>query len=110
MDKNNTSGQQFNENIISVDLAKAEQIILYQNEPNPFNGTTIIRYFIPENMQIETFMAFYDAYGNEIKKVKINETGAGKIEVNAQNISAGIYSYSLVVNGKVMDTKKMIKK
>jgi len=109
MDKNNTSGQQFNENIISVDLAKAEQIILYQNEPNPFNGSTVIRYFIPENMQIEAYMVFYDSYGNEIKKVIIKETGAGKIEANAQNIAAGIYSYSLVVNGKVVDTKKMMK-
>ena len=59
-------------------------------------------------------MAFYDAYGKEIKKVKIkvkiNETGAGKIEVNTQNVATGIYTYSLIVNGKVADTKKMLKK
>ncbi|OQA01208.1 MAG: hypothetical protein BWY70_00458 [Bacteroidetes bacterium ADurb.Bin408] len=108
--ENNTGDIETNEHIISVDLAKAEQIILYQNEPNPFNGTTTIRYFIPENMQIEAFMAFYDAYGNEINKVKINETGAGKIEVNTQNVATGIYTYSLIVNGKVADTKKMLKK
>ena len=107
--ENNTGGIETNEHIISVDLTKSEQIILYQNEPNPFNGTTIIRYYIPENIQLDAFMAFFDAYGNEIKKVKINETGAGKIEVNAQNVAAGIYTYSLLVNGKVVDTKKMIK-
>ena len=55
-------------------------------------------------------MAFYDAYGKEIKKVTIKETGAGKIGVNAHNVAAGIYTYSLLVNGKVVDTKKMIKK
>ncbi len=109
MGENNTGGQQLNEHVISVDLAKAEQIILYQNEPNPFNGSTVIRYFIPENMQIEAFIIFYDSYGNDIKKVELKEAGAGKIEANAQNLAAGIYSYSLLVNGKVVDTKKMMK-
>ena len=109
MKSDNTSGQGNNENTISVELASINQIILYQNEPNPFDGSTVIRYFIPENMQIEAYMVFYDTYGNEIKKVGIKETGAGKIEANAQNLAIGIYSYSLIVNGKVVDTKKMIK-
>lgn len=109
MGENNTGGIETNEHVISIELAKAEQIILYQNEPNPFNGTTVIRYYIPENMQHDAFMAFYDAYGKEIKNVKIGESGFGKIEVNAQNVAAGIYTYSLLVNGRVVDTKKMIK-
>ena len=107
--ENNNDGQQFNEHSISVDLVKEEQIILYQNEPNPFNNSTVIRYFIPENMQIEAYIMFYDSYGKDIKKVDVKETGAGKIEANTQNIAAGIYSYSLIVNGKVVDTKKMMK-
>jgi len=105
----NSTGQGSNETTISVELASINNIILYQNEPNPFDGSTVIRYFIPENMQIEAYMVFYDSYGNEIKKVEVKETGAGKIEANAQNLAAGIYSYSLVVNGKVVDTKKMMK-
>ena len=109
MKSDNTSGQGNNETTIQVELASINQIILYQNEPNPFDGSTVIRYFIPENIQIEGYMVFYDSYGNEIKKVEIKETGAGKIEANAQNLAAGIYSYSLIVNGKVVDTKKMMK-
>ena len=109
MKSDNTTGQGNNEATIQVELASISQIILYQNEPNPFDGSTVIRYFIPENMQIEAFMVFYDSYGNDIKKVEIKETGAGKIEANAQNLAIGIYSYSLIVNGKVVDTKKMIK-
>lgn len=96
-------------NTINIELSGIDQIILYQNEPNPFDGSTVIRYYIPENMQIEANLVFYDSYGNDIKKVEIKETGAGKIEANAQNLAIGIYSYSLIVNGKVMDTKKMIK-
>ena len=109
MKSDNTTGQGNNETILQVELASINQIILYQNEPNPFDGSTVIRYFIPENMQVEAFMVFYDSYGNEIKKVEVKETGAGKIEANAQNLAAGIYSYSLIVNGKVVDTKKMMK-
>jgi len=109
MKMDNTTGQGNNETTIQVELASIDQIILYQNEPNPFDGSTVIRYFIPENMQIEAYLMFYDNYGNEIKKVEVKETGAGKIEANAQNLAAGIYSYSLIVNGKVVDTKKMMK-
>jgi hypothetical protein len=52
---------------------------------------------------------FYDFYGKEIKKVEVKETGAGKIEADTQNLSEGVYSYSLILNGKVIDTKKMSK-
>ena len=25
---------------------------LYQNEPNPFNGTTIVKFYVPENSEV----------------------------------------------------------
>jgi len=109
MGMNDTSGQGNIGNTIHIELASIDQIILYQNEPNPFNGSTVIRYFIPENLQLEANIVFYDAYGKEIKKVEIKEKGTGKIEANAQNLAAGIYSYSLIVNDKIVDTKKMMK-
>ncbi len=33
----------------------------------------------------------------------------GTLIVSSANLAAGMYSYSLFVNGKVIDTKKMIK-
>lgn len=37
------------------------------------------------------------------------EKGLGKIELNAENLVSGIYTYSIEINGKVIDTKKMMK-
>jgi hypothetical protein len=50
-----------------------------------------------------------DMYGNEVKKLAITEKGFGKIEANTEKLANGIYSYSLVVSGKIIDTKKMVK-
>jgi hypothetical protein len=94
---------------LQVELANNDQIILFQNQPNPFNENTVIRYFVPENIIGTTSVIFYDMYGQEIKRVAITTKGFGNINVNSENLVSGIYSYSLFVDGKVIDTKKMIK-
>ena len=53
-------------------------------------------------------MVFIDSYGNQLKTVQLTQTGNGTLNVAPDNLAAGIYSYSLVVNGKVIDTKRMI--
>jgi len=97
------------ESTLQVELVNNNQTILYQNEPNPFDGATVIRYFIPENSSGSAYVGFYDMYGKEINKLEITEKGFGKIEANTENLSSGIYSYSIIVNDKVIDTKKMLK-
>ncbi|NOG95449.1 MAG: hypothetical protein HND27_06675 [Bacteroidetes bacterium] len=46
--------------------------------------------------------------GRIIKTVDINQTGHGQLKVYAANLSQGIYQYSIVVDGKIIDTKKML--
>jgi hypothetical protein len=108
-----TKGQRINNNeketILQVELANKDNVILYQNQPNPFDGSTVIRFFIPENTTGTAYVAFYDMYGKEVNKVEIKEKGFGKIEANTENLASGIYSYSIIINEKVIDTKKMIK-
>lgn len=94
---------------LQVDLANNNQTILYQNEPNPFDGSTVIRYFIPENVTGNALVVFCDMYGKEVNKLEIKEKGFGKIEANTENLANGIYSYSIIVDGKSIDTKKMLK-
>lgn len=93
---------------IKLELANKEAI-LYQNEPNPFSNSTIIRYFIPDGVSGIYQIAFFDLYGKEIKKVEIHEVGFGALDLNTVNLSNGIYSYSLLLNGQPMETRKMIK-
>ena len=47
--------------------------------------------------------------GKTIIALDIKEKGQGSLNVFANDLSSGIFSYSLVVDGKIIETKKMIK-
>ncbi len=96
-------------NIHSIELSsEGSTPMIFQNIPNPFNsGGTKIRYFVPDNTN-NPIIAFYDEFGSRIKVFSIVETGMGELDVTATNLSSGVYSYSLIINNKVIDTKKMI--
>jgi len=81
--------------------------LLYQNMPNPFSSGTKINYYLPEGTMGASII-FYDTYGNTIKTVQLSQTGNGTLNITPDNLSNGIYSYSLIVNGAVIDTKKML--
>jgi trimeric autotransporter adhesin len=91
-----------------VTLISINQPILYQNSPNPFStGGTKINYFLPQGTMGATIM-FFDNYGNKLKEVELSQTGSmGTLNIDATQMSNGIYSYSLVINGQIIDTKKM---
>ncbi|MBI5219004.1 MAG: T9SS type A sorting domain-containing protein, partial [Bacteroidia bacterium] len=79
-----------------------------QNEPNPFGNSTIIRYYVPESVK-EAMLVFYDEFGREISKELLNQKGYSKVDVDAEKLASGLYTYSIVVDGKIADTKRMIK-
>lgn len=91
----------------NVTLSSTDAPLLYQNMPNPFSTGTKINYYLPQGT-VGAIIVFYDTYGNKIKTVEINQTGNGTLNVTPDNLANGIYSYSLIVNGNVIDTKKMV--
>jgi hypothetical protein len=101
-------GEQGNRNSIDVELQNAKSIILNVAVPNPFAEHTVITYFITDDVSKAQIM-FYDNTGNILKTVDVNEKGAGQINVFAHDLSSGIYSYSLIADGKLIETKKMVK-
>lgn len=94
---------------LQVSLSDKNTIVLSQNVPNPFAEQTVIEYSIPENVQTAQ-IHFYNAQGKLIQTVDLNERGNGELTVFANDLSSGIYTYSLVADGKVVATKKMMKK
>ena len=100
----NTTGTNVQEVTLS---ATSLTPLLYQNTPNPFSKGTKINYYLPANVQGATIV-FYDSYGNQLKTVQLRQTGNGTLDITPDNLTSGIYSYSLVVNGNVIDTKRMI--
>lgn len=81
--------------------------LLFQNIPNPFTTGTKINYYLPEGTMGATIV-FYDTYGNQIKTIALSQTGNGTLNVTSDNLTNGIYAYSLIVNGSIIDTKKMM--
>jgi hypothetical protein len=95
-------------NQTDLTLTNSESIVLNQNVPNPFAEQTTITYNLPQSVQ-KAQLLFYDANGKLIKAVDLTERGKGQINVFANDLSNGIYSYALVVDGQIIDTKRMIK-
>jgi len=97
-----TNNPQLNQQTTSLTDAK-----LFPNQPNPFTEKTLIRYYIPQgSTQAEIRIANLE--GKVIKTVAIQENGEGQLTVNAHSLSAGTYLYSLLVNGELIATEKMI--
>lgn len=78
------------------------------NKPNPFSEETTIGYSLPDNTT-SAQMLFYNASGRLIQSVELTNKGKGQVNVFAQDLSNGIYTYTLVVDGKIFETKKMVK-
>lgn len=100
--------QEYLEKTINITLSNRNNIILNQNVPNPFAESTVISYSIPSTVQ-KAQIHFYDGQGKLINTVEINERGNGQVNVFANDLSTGVYTYSLVADGQIVATKRMMK-
>jgi hypothetical protein len=54
-------------------------------------------------------LKFYSINGTLIKEYTIEERGTSKLKIDGNELINGIYTYSLIIDGKEFATKKMIK-
>lgn len=80
--------------------------LLKQNSPNPFNKGTVISYSIPDNATNAQIIVT-DMKGSLIKTFTAIK-GVGQINISSAELPAATYNYTLLVNGKKMDTRQMI--
>jgi len=83
------------------------QCKLYQNAPNPFSQNTQIKYSVSEGVK-KALLCIYDLQGSQIKQISITERGEGSQTISGSELSAGMYLYALIANGKEVDVKRMI--
>lgn len=81
--------------------------LLYQNAPNPFNVNTTIAYYLPVTLQTAK-LYIYNMQGVQIKVYPINDRTNGNIILSGNEFIPGMYLYTLVADGKEVDTKRMI--
>jgi hypothetical protein len=106
----NTSARNTNPttNQLDVELSDKDAIVLDQNVPNPFAEQTTITYNVPESVS-KAQIIFYNSNGQIIQTVDVKTRGKGKVNVFASDLSSGLYHYTLVADGKVVDSKKMVR-
>jgi len=97
----------FHETTAIEDGPEKSGAMLYQNIPNPANGTTRIQYYLPVNIK-NAFLYVYDINGNLLAKEALTTTGMGYYEVKRENLKPSTYFYSLIVNNRKVDTKRMV--
>lgn len=88
----------------SVNLSNAS---LNQSVPNPNSNSTRITYNIPGDIA-NAQLIISDMGGKEIKQIQLNNNDNGVLNIDTSKLSTGTYSYSLFVDGKLIETKKMI--
>ncbi len=91
---------------ISNELFK--DFYLGQNVPNPAINETIIPLFMPSNPEKAVLELRNVEAGTLVKTVPISEIGKTNIKINLDNLAAGVYFYTLVIDGKRFETKKMV--
>ena len=96
------------EALVSANGAGANNLggaYLDQNYPNPFSVGTTFNYSIP--MGAIGQIRIYDlASGQMIKSVQVNESG--KFELSGSELKPGMYNCTLVINGEVVGSRKMM--
>jgi hypothetical protein len=80
---------------------------LEQNVPNPFNKSTSIHYTLPPKFNTAEIV-ITDYSGKVLKQINISTAGAGILNVDARMLTSGAYNYSLWIDGKLIDTKRMV--
>lgn len=86
----------------SVKLTSAS---LGQSTPNPNSTSTRIIYSIPSGFSRAELVINNEA-GQKVKQMQLNKSGL--IDIDTSGIRAGTYFYTLYLDGKSIDTKKMI--
>lgn len=84
-----------------------EKFHLSQNYPNPFNPATNISFDVTSASNV--VLEIYDVLGRKVDELVNQNLAAGNYNMlwNAENLSSGVYFYSLRA-GSFTDTKKMV--
>lgn len=82
-------------------------IMLFQNFPNPFNPSTVIRYGIPEQSHVT--LNIYNSLGQRVATLvdEEQETGFYEFKFDASRLPSGVYIYRLKA-GQYFESKKLV--
>ena len=102
-----SDGQSFRAPAVSdIESVATSKNILYQNNPNPFKEATTIRFSLEDGIK-SAYICIFDMTGKLLKKISIPD-GDTSVKISGGELGEGMFFYSLIVNGREIDTKRMI--
>lgn len=85
------------------------EFFLSQNYPNPFNTNSNIKFRTSKKLA-HVVIKVFDLTGKLVSELVNQKLTSGEYETSfdAKDLPSGVYFYSLIVDGKMIDTKKSI--
>ena len=83
-------------NITTSGSSLSDSYKLYQNVPNPFNGTTTVSFYVPESAEVT--ISVYNMLGEYVTEVTNGIFSAGKHEIVFNSTELGQGTYFLKMN------------
>ena len=92
---------------IESESESTDIVRMSQNKPNPFSESSVITLSIPEGTK-SAAIYIYDLSGKQVKNIPVDKRGETDITVYASDLSEGMFVYSLVTDGTVAATRRMM--
>jgi hypothetical protein len=80
---------------------------LLQNTPNPFTDATQIRMVVADRATNASIVIF-SLEGKQVKNLPVSGRGDTAVSIAGSDLAAGMYLYTLIVDGQIVDTKRMV--
>ena len=108
---------EINQNIEQLNLSNTvisskeekRNFLISQNLPNPYRDQSDIEIEMNGSFS-QASVNFVDAQGQLIATHQINSQGKSTLNLNKFNLPSGVIAYTLVVDGAVISSKRLIKK
>ena len=88
----------------------ADKSALTYNYPNPFTGKTTIQFNLTTKEAVHVEIKIFDRLGKMVKLLDVQsaKTGINTVGLDMHDLPSGMYYYSLFVNDRQTDSKKMV--
>lgn len=90
----------------SQSIILGQEAMLDQNRPNPSDKFTQIDYYVPESAR-KAELVIFNLDGRVLSSVAVDTFGKGILNIDVTEFGSGVYLYTLVVDGEVIDSRKM---
>ncbi len=93
-----------------IPLDGEQDILLEQNNPNPFSDVTAITYYIPEKVAGSSPELLISSLSQNIvlQRISLIKGSPVQISISAKDFETGVYVYSIFTSGKIVASKKFI--